>query len=239
MQLVVKNELVVLVNGLGCHSKYSLAPRRVLIASGYDVLIYDNRGIGHTTPYASKRNVTLEVFADDLYGLLDMLNIRDRVVLCGHSMGGMICSEFCLKYPDRVKALVISQSPMYCDQALKLILQSFADFYNLVLNDRKCLDAFMKMTCGFMTSNYIIEEIGEEFALEMCMQAGAGKPVPPEGYVMQTNALQSWNFEASLERCGSKFKDESVSFPKTLIIVGEEDMLISQRLSKEFRRVFS
>lgn len=51
---------------------------------------------------------------DDLKHLLDHLEIKEKVHLCGQSMGGMIAQSFVLKYPELVKTLILcSTGPKY------------------------------------------------------------------------------------------------------------------------------
>ena len=36
-----------------------------------------------------------------------MLNVREKVVMVGHSMGGIVASYLAAEYPDRVKGVVL------------------------------------------------------------------------------------------------------------------------------------
>ncbi len=71
----------------------------------YRVIVFDNRGVGRTdspdTPYS------IEMMADDAVGLLDALDI-EKVNVLGISMGGFIAQELALKYPRRVKSLILA-----------------------------------------------------------------------------------------------------------------------------------
>jgi pimeloyl-ACP methyl ester carboxylesterase len=50
---------------------------------------------------------TLDVFAGDIAGLLDRLDIQ-KVVIGGLSMGGQIVMEFCRQYPERVRGVLLA-----------------------------------------------------------------------------------------------------------------------------------
>jgi pimeloyl-ACP methyl ester carboxylesterase len=67
-------------------------------------VIFDNRGVGRSD--AMDGDLTIEIMAADVIGLMDMLSI-DQAYLLGHSMGGMIAQELALKFPERVKKLVL------------------------------------------------------------------------------------------------------------------------------------
>ena len=77
-------------------------------AQGYRVLRYDLRGHGLTGP-SDKRRYTLELFAEDLKGLLDALEL-ERVALCGLSFGGMVAQAFAARYPERLSTLILADT---------------------------------------------------------------------------------------------------------------------------------
>jgi pimeloyl-ACP methyl ester carboxylesterase len=74
------------------------------LASHYEVIIFDNRGMGSTG--ASDREFTIEQFADDTAGLMDALKIK-KVHVLGWSMGTNIAIDFALRYPDKVNKLIL------------------------------------------------------------------------------------------------------------------------------------
>ncbi len=51
----------------------------------------------------------MELFADDVAGLMDLLGIQ-RAVLCGLSMGGYVTFAFLRKYPQRVAGLILANT---------------------------------------------------------------------------------------------------------------------------------
>ncbi len=69
----------------------------------YRCLTLDHRGFGMSTDPQSKG---ADAFADDLEALLDELGIA-RTALVAQSMGGRTASEFTLRHPERVSALVM------------------------------------------------------------------------------------------------------------------------------------
>jgi pimeloyl-ACP methyl ester carboxylesterase len=61
---------------------------------------------GHGSSSAPDYEFTIDQWSDLLMGTLDSLNVK-KAVLVGHSMGGMLSLHTVLKYPERVKALVL------------------------------------------------------------------------------------------------------------------------------------
>ncbi len=73
----------------------------------YRVLAPDLRGFGDT-PIGQREPGVLQ-FVEDLRLFLDAAGV-DSCLLVGHSMGGAVCLQFALQYPQRVQRLVITNS---------------------------------------------------------------------------------------------------------------------------------
>jgi pimeloyl-ACP methyl ester carboxylesterase len=102
-EITGQGEPLILIGGLGTATW--LWWKQVPEASkDFRVIAYDQRGIGWSDkpdePY------TIPMLADDLAGLMDALRIKQAHVL-GISLGGYVAQEFALKYPERVKRLVL------------------------------------------------------------------------------------------------------------------------------------
>ena len=96
---------VVFVHGVGGNHAawFQQVP---VFSQSYSVVTYDQRGFGLTTdPEALGRNA----FVSDLAALLDHLGLS-KVALVGQSMGGGSCVGFAAAYPERVAALVLSDT---------------------------------------------------------------------------------------------------------------------------------
>src|SRR6266496_3482428 len=89
-------ETIVLINGLADDLETWVLQMDDLLAAGYRVLRFDNRGIGASSkpagPYSSR------MLADDAKALAGELGISG-FHLMGVSMGGMIAHEYALAYP--------------------------------------------------------------------------------------------------------------------------------------------
>ena len=88
---------VVLVNGLADDLETWVLQMDDLLAAGYRVLRFDNRGVGSSS--APPGPYTTRLFADDAKALVDELGLSDFHMM-GVSMGGMIAQEYALAYPD-------------------------------------------------------------------------------------------------------------------------------------------
>lgn len=96
-------EPLVLISGLG--SKMSWDFQIPFFKEKMMVISLHNRGVGKSSrpnyPY------TMDMFVDDIKNLLEHLNIKKKIHLCGISMGGMIVQNYTLKYPNSVKSLAL------------------------------------------------------------------------------------------------------------------------------------
>ncbi len=81
-----------------------------VLDAGYRVIAFDNRGFGFSDKPAptveGEKLYTNAAYARLVVALLDSLHLSSAV-LVGHSMGGAIAGEVALRYPDRVRGLVL------------------------------------------------------------------------------------------------------------------------------------
>ena len=97
-------EPLLLIQGLG-YGRWGWEPVVEPLARSFDVLTFDNRGIGESDvppgPY------TAAEMAADAVQVLDEAGI-ERAHVAGTSLGGMIAQELALTYPARVSKLVLA-----------------------------------------------------------------------------------------------------------------------------------
>jgi pimeloyl-ACP methyl ester carboxylesterase len=101
---------VVFIHGLGA-SLYSWRHTLpAVLAAGYRVIAFDNRGFGFSDRPA--HGYSNPAYARLVTALLDSLGVASAV-LVGHSMGGAIAAEVALAHPDRVRGLVLIDAAGY------------------------------------------------------------------------------------------------------------------------------
>lgn len=102
-EITGRGEPLILIEGLGTATWlwWKQVPE---LSRYFRVIAYDLRGAGWSDkpdePYS------IPMFADDLTGLMNALRIKQAHVL-GISLGGYVAQEFALRYPQRVKRLVL------------------------------------------------------------------------------------------------------------------------------------
>lgn len=93
-----------LIAGLASDSQ-SWAPVVPALSKRFQVIIFDNRGVGRTQPMDTPIDVSS--MADDAISLLRYLAVPHTHIL-GHSLGGMIALECALRCPERIDRLILA-----------------------------------------------------------------------------------------------------------------------------------
>jgi len=206
-----KGQPLVLISGLG----YTLWQWHKMIpglAERYQVIAFDNRGIGQTDkpagPYSSA------MLADDTAGLLEALGI-ERAHVIGHSMGGFIAQALALNHPEKVDKLVLCATNFGGPNHIPVTAEAMA-----VLSDvsgdpveRFKRGLFVSCAPGFAEAH---PEIIAEW-----LEYRAQNPIEPEPYQAQMAVgLGLLSAQASFEG-----KLSRVQVP-TLILFGEHDKVV-------------
>ncbi|MBV0933742.1 alpha/beta fold hydrolase [Marinobacterium weihaiense] len=108
--------IVLLHEALGCIAMWKRFPEQLAAATGLDVLVFERRGYGASTPITLPRpdDYLLEEGEVWLPLLLDRLGL-EQVILFGHSDGGSIAQIGAASCPDQVVAIVTLAAHIYVD----------------------------------------------------------------------------------------------------------------------------
>ncbi|MEQ1901709.1 MAG: alpha/beta hydrolase [Devosia sp.] len=206
-------EAIVLINGLADDLQSWGFQIPALVDAGYRVLRFDNRGIGKSDrpagPYTSKQ------MAADAKSLVDKLGFK-TFHLMGVSMGGMIAEEYALAYPDDLKSLTLACTYGRADAFCQTMFAMWADIARQISVPFVMRDVAL----WAFTGPFFEERPGDsaEFAAAM---AALDQDVPT--YLAQLSVIQTHD---ATDRLGQ------IKVP-TLVLAGEEDILIPVRLSKK------
>lgn len=86
------------------------------LAGQYQIVIFDNRGMGLTS--ASEKEFSIDLFADDVNLLMDKLNINNAHIL-GWSMGTEVALSFATRYPEKLDKLILYAADCSFSQSVK------------------------------------------------------------------------------------------------------------------------
>lgn len=155
------NRLVLLLHGFpesALSWRYQIHP---LTQAGYRVWAPDLRGYGGTTRPVGPETYSIESLLDDVSGLLTATGTREAV-LVGHDWGGIIAWYYAMRYPDRLKALVILNAPHPAcfERELRHWRQLRRSWYMGVFQIPRLPEAILSMRHG-----YVIGKIFERMVI--------------------------------------------------------------------------
>jgi pimeloyl-ACP methyl ester carboxylesterase len=119
---------VLLLHGKNFNGAYWEQTARALSDKGYRVLIPDQLGFGKSSKPAQLQ-YSFQLLAQNTRSLLDSLQI-DKVVVAGHSMGGMLAIRFSLMYPERTHKLILVNPIGLEDWKLKVPYTDISKLYS-------------------------------------------------------------------------------------------------------------
>jgi len=99
---------ILFVNGWAISSRY-WKPAIELLKSEYRCITYDQSGTGKTSIDGLHPDLTIAGFANEAGALIEHLGLDKsrKLHIVGHSMGGMVATELCLRYKDALLSSTI------------------------------------------------------------------------------------------------------------------------------------
>jgi 3-oxoadipate enol-lactonase len=205
-------ETIVLVNGLADDLETWVLQMDDLLAAGYRVLRFDNRGIGASSKPAGPYSTAM--FAADTKALVDDLGITG-FHLMGVSMGGMIAQEYALAYPSDLVSVTFgctyAAPGPFCSRMFSM-WQDMAPVLGVPFIMRD-------VTLWAFTTGFFEQRPEEAAEFETAMRY---MDQPVHAYLAQLAAIQTHDTTARLAQ---------ITTP-ALVLAGEEDILIPVALSR-------
>lgn len=99
---------LIFIHGLGA-SGGMFEPQATVFSHTHRVICPDLRGNGQSGQLTGPVSTILHRQCDDLAALMDGLSIK-QAIFCGVSYGGVFTYHFALRYPEKVKAIIIVDS---------------------------------------------------------------------------------------------------------------------------------
>lgn len=209
-------EALVGISGYGMSSAGWMTAMHIF-GEEYRMVILDNRGTGRSDkpdiPYS------MEMMADDVVGLLDIIGI-DAAHIFGISMGGLIAQNLALRYPQRVINLVLACTHCggthYVAADAKVVWR-LLDFERAQkLTPEENLREMMPLMCSqqFLDDNPGI--------IEQFVVWNTKYPTPLHGSTRQLEAMQGHDTYARLPEINAP----------TLVISGDIDKIVPVENSK-------
>jgi len=113
----------------------------------YRLILYDQRGSGFSQIKPDLRNYSFNALVQELEAVRREFVGNEKIIIIGHSFGGLIAQRYAVEYPDRVDRMVLISSAY-----ARLNRQSIVRHFRMVLkyglppsDPEKANEFFMKM----------------------------------------------------------------------------------------------
>jgi proline iminopeptidase len=100
--------IVMVHDGPGFNYLYFL-PQFKELAKHYMLIFYDQRASGKSSADVDSNSITMDNFVKDLEGIRKLFGLK-KMNLFGHSWGGLIAMNYAIKYPQNLRALILSNT---------------------------------------------------------------------------------------------------------------------------------
>jgi len=193
-------------------------PQLKIFSKQFRTISWDARGYGQSKP--NKNSFSFGQFTSDLYYLIQHLELN-KIILCGHSMGGRIALDFAEAHPSMVGSLILVNTFFGYDK-------SFTKTQRLgFLEKRKKL---------LIDDGLTLREFGEKIIPQM---VGPNANSVVESKILET--ILTLNVESYLNTAESMVMYEkicdlaSIDAP-TLIITGSRDTISPPEISIQMNK---
>ncbi|MGB9680826.1 MAG: alpha/beta fold hydrolase [Minisyncoccia bacterium] len=141
---------VILLHGWGVSSSIFNSLAEFLTENNFGIYLFDFPGFGKSP--SPKTPLKL----DDYVGIIKELiekEIKENIILLGHSFGGRVAIKFSAQYPDLVKKLILIDSAGFVKRGLKAYL---------IKNFSKIFKPIFKLPCFSSLRIKIYRKLGSE-----------------------------------------------------------------------------
>ena len=168
------------------------------------------------------------MFVEDIKNLLEYLKIEKKIHLCGSSLGGFIGLKFALKYPEKVKTLILCATGAQADQnGMNQRFKLYEDFVKMDMEQRINTILPNLFSRKFRKRLREDEQLFNQIKNDMNFITYNIDPPNYENYINQLSALKDYDVRDLLK---------NISQP-ALIMVGTKDILVSLEESEEMQRM--
>jgi pimeloyl-ACP methyl ester carboxylesterase len=202
-------KIVLLLHGKNFSGVYWGNVMENLLSKGYNVIAPDQVGFGSSSMPANYE-YTFQQLANNTKLLLDTLNIN-KVIVLGHSMGGMLATRFALMYPQRTEQLILENPIGLEDWKLFVPYSTVDEEY------KKELGKTHESVKKYMVENYFHNEWKKEYDFLLTpFDQSIGKPEYKQ---------VAWNMALTSDMIFTQpvcYEFEELEVP-TVLIIGQKD----------------
>ena len=141
-------ELLLYISGTGADLRNKPNQFDSPIGHHFDLVSFDQRGLGQSENPPGE--YTMADYANDASAVLDMISENSKVRVVGVSFGGMVAQELAIRYPDKIRSLVLACTssggegqPSYPLHELEALETSARVRRNLQISDTRRTDTWI------------------------------------------------------------------------------------------------
>ncbi|SAL02977.1 alpha/beta hydrolase [Caballeronia fortuita] len=196
------------------------------LARQHEVIVFDNRGVGRSTPAAGHYGIDygMSDMAADAADVIAGLKLA-RVDVVGWSMGGMIAQRLALDAPEKVASLTLIATAPPGPEAVPLT----PEMTNVLSGSGA--DAFPKIMSALFPANAVADAskcfIGDMFA----PPGYKGRPVPDAVADQQNRAMTAWFADTA---AADALRRSPV---RTLIVAGANDEVLADTNARRLEQM--
>lgn len=228
-------KLLVLSGGPGLSHDYLCSFIKYLPLDHFTIYFYDQLGTGRSNPELSDASLwTLERYLKELEQVVKCLQLENFIIY-GHSWGAILAIEYALKYPKKLRGLIISNMTA----SIESYLVSYRKFREYLTPEKLALLEECEKNNDFDSDTY--QELLGEIMQYTCM-------IPLPDYAI--NCLTNMNRSVYNTMLGkneffpdgnlinwNRWNDLKNINVKTLIIIGKKDMMSVSDADKMFNLI--
>ncbi len=184
--------IIALAGGPGNSYRYIL-PLKAL-ADKYYVVFYDQRGAG-LSPRVPAEQLTLDSSISDLNDVVNYYAGDRKVILIGHSWGGMLSAAYLGQYPERVSKAVLAEPGVLSNESAEVFLERMFSSPSFSF-----LQHFIKSWFKSLHLQGPDEQAANDFFMMEALMRYRGTDSPMADYycdgIIPEHALKEWRFGA-------------------------------------------
>jgi pimeloyl-ACP methyl ester carboxylesterase len=184
-----------LIAGLASDSQ-SWQPVVQDLSAHYRVIIFDNRGVGRTSPQESE--ISIGKIADDCIGLADHLGLTS-INLLGHSMGGFVALDCAVRYPERIDKLILAATSSFNPKRNNALFSDWASSFASGMDSKLW---FQNIFYWIFTARFFENEEAVKEAIRFALEY----PYPQSkiAFQNQVKAIEDFNCTEELSKITAK-----------------------------------
>jgi len=186
------------------------------LAYKYRLILPDLRGQGKSPKPQTKS--TPELLASDVNRLLEKLSV-EKAIICGGSFGGMVALQFVLDYPEKVEALILSDTASTSAAAAQFMSGCMS-----LLSAPNASEMLKEMLSQLASGSGMTSSPVGSMLIEASLERMAD--IDPVSLLEVTKGMEGFDVTHRLSE---------INVP-TLIIAGKRDLVVAPQYSEEMHK---